>query len=185
MAITHGAIMPSRFILTGAPGAGKTLLIRQLEAIGYDVVEEAATDIITLAQARGLERPWESPGFIADIAALQARRESAPMQSVHRFSDRSIFCTIALAEWLGYAPPSALLASADHLVAAGWFAPRVFLIEQLSTIENTAARRISFAEATRFGALHAAVYRRYGFEVLSIAPAPIADRAAMILGHIG
>jgi predicted ATPase len=33
-----------RCILTGAPGAGKTALVRLLERNGYAVVEEAATD---------------------------------------------------------------------------------------------------------------------------------------------
>jgi predicted ATPase len=35
--------MPS-YILTGPPGAGKTAVLRQLEIIGYAVVEEAATE---------------------------------------------------------------------------------------------------------------------------------------------
>jgi predicted ATPase len=46
-----------RFILTGAPGAGKTAIIRQLELDGFSVVEEAATDIIALEQTRGLAEP--------------------------------------------------------------------------------------------------------------------------------
>ena len=41
-----------KFILTGAPGAGKTAVVRQLELDGFSVVEEAATDIIALEQAR-------------------------------------------------------------------------------------------------------------------------------------
>ena len=32
-----------RFIITGAPGAGKTAIIRQLELDNFGVVEEAAT----------------------------------------------------------------------------------------------------------------------------------------------
>jgi predicted ATPase len=32
-----------RFIMTGAPGAGKTSILRVLESLGYAVVEEAAT----------------------------------------------------------------------------------------------------------------------------------------------
>ena len=32
-----------RFIITGAPGAGKTAILRQLELDGFGVVEEAAT----------------------------------------------------------------------------------------------------------------------------------------------
>ncbi|HYK35716.1 AAA family ATPase [Alloacidobacterium sp.] len=38
-----------RFIITGAPGAGKTAIIRQLELDGFGVVEEAATDVIRSA----------------------------------------------------------------------------------------------------------------------------------------
>jgi predicted ATPase len=37
-----------RYILTGAPGAGKTAIIRQLELDRFSVVEEAATDVIAL-----------------------------------------------------------------------------------------------------------------------------------------
>lgn len=40
-----------RYVLTGAPGAGKTAILRQLEIEGHAVVEEAATDVIALAQA--------------------------------------------------------------------------------------------------------------------------------------
>jgi predicted ATPase len=42
-----------RFIITGAPGAGKTAIIRQLELDGFSVFEEAATDLIAAAQAQG------------------------------------------------------------------------------------------------------------------------------------
>jgi predicted ATPase len=53
-----------RFIITGAPGAGKTAIIRQLELDGFSVVEEAATDVIAAAQARGTAQPWTHPSFI-------------------------------------------------------------------------------------------------------------------------
>lgn len=62
-----------RFILTGTPGAGKTVLLRQLEQDGFGVVEEAATDVIALQQAQGIAEPWTDPGFhgfeIVPIAA--------------------------------------------------------------------------------------------------------------------
>ena len=177
--------MPRRFILTGAPGAGKTALIRQLESLGNEIVEEAATDVIALSQANGIDRPWEQPAFITDIAALQAWREAAPMRSDRRFADRSIFCTLALAEWLGHSVPADLLATAGRLAATGWFERRVFFVDQLGFIENTEARRISFEEATRFGAVHQAVYQRYGFELTWIAPAPIPERAEGILAAAG
>ena len=42
-----------RFVLTGMPGSGKTVLLRRMETLGYAVVEEAATDVIALEDARG------------------------------------------------------------------------------------------------------------------------------------
>ena len=39
-----------RFIITGAPGAGKTAIVRQLELDGFSVVEEAATDVIAVGR---------------------------------------------------------------------------------------------------------------------------------------
>jgi predicted ATPase len=50
-----------RFIVTGAPGAGKTAIIRQLELDEFGVVEEAATDVIAAAQAQGTLEPCCSP----------------------------------------------------------------------------------------------------------------------------
>ena len=49
--------MPS-YVLTGAPGAGKTAILRLLEVSGYPVVEEAATDVIALGNALGRAEPW-------------------------------------------------------------------------------------------------------------------------------
>lgn len=64
--------MPN-YVLTGAPGAGKTAIVRQLEVDGYPVVAEAATDVIALGQPE----PWTRHGFIDKIVELQRRRESA------------------------------------------------------------------------------------------------------------
>jgi len=62
-----------RFILTGTPGAGKTTILRQLEIEGFDVVEEAATNVIALEQAKGVAEPWLQGGFL-DMVDLQRRR---------------------------------------------------------------------------------------------------------------
>ena len=62
------------FILTGAPGSGKTAIIRQLELDGFSVVEEAATDVIALEQARGVAEPWKQPSFIDSKASSPDER---------------------------------------------------------------------------------------------------------------
>ena len=64
-----------RYIITGAPGAGKTAIIRELEVEGFSVVEEAATDLIALWQAKGIAEPWMRADFIEAVVGLQEARE--------------------------------------------------------------------------------------------------------------
>src|ERR1051326_6334190 len=99
----------SRFIIPGAPGAGKTAIIRQLELDGFGVVEEAATDIAASGIAEGRE-PWMRPEFIDEIARLQRDREMRASPADIQFHDRCVVCTAALAVHLGY-PFSAFLES--------------------------------------------------------------------------
>jgi predicted ATPase len=53
-----------RYIMTGAPGAGKTSILATLRARGYAVVNEAATDVIARELACGREHPGVGIGFI-------------------------------------------------------------------------------------------------------------------------
>ena len=91
-----------RYIVTGAPGAGKTAVIQQLEIDGFAVVEEAATDVIALWQAKGIAEPWTHPEFIDAIVGLQQSRERQSAFATHpiQFHDRSVVCTAALADYL-------------------------------------------------------------------------------------
>jgi predicted ATPase len=101
-----------RYILTGAPGAGKTSILRLLAADGYAVVDEAATAVIAVALARGEAEPWTRPAFIDEILGLQRRREAEAAVSGAdiRVFDRSPVCTHALARYLGRPVPAALVA---------------------------------------------------------------------------
>lgn len=88
--------MPA-YILTGAPGSGKTAVLRLLETLGYPVVEEAATDVIALANALGCEEPWCDPGFIGNQGFIQptaARRitfeDSLAFEQVHEQTYRDL-----------------------------------------------------------------------------------------------
>ena len=171
-----------RFILTGAPGAGKTVLIRELERLRYPIVEEAATDVIALEQARGNPRPHEQPDFIDKITRLQLQRLQSAPEAPLQFHDRSVICTAALAEFLGV-PIPALLERAI-MEAREIFEPRVFFVRLLGFMHNTEARRISFEQSQQFEAVHETVYRRYGFELQYVQPADIDERIRAILASI-
>ncbi len=168
-----------RFILTGAPGSGKTAILRQLEQDGFGVVEEAATDVIALEQAKGVEEPWTRPVFIDEVVALQARRRACLAEEV-QLHDRAAFCTAALADFLGYPPSDTLRRELELLKREAFYARRVFFVEGLGFVTPSAARRISLEEARRFEALHERTYRAHGFEPVLIGPRSVLDRAAAI-----
>lgn len=172
-----------RFILTGAPGAGKTSIINALAAMGHSIVLEAATDVIAAENRLGNAQPWRSPDFIDKIIALQRQRElqSASEDFAIQFHDRSPFCTHALAAFLGFAPSAALLEEMERVERKRIFQNRVFFIENLGFVEPTQARRISFEDALVFERVHRETYRSFGHDCVSIAAAPVSERARQIL----
>jgi predicted ATPase len=186
-----------RYVLTGAPGAGKTSVLRALEELGFLVTEEAATDVITAEQQRGIEEPWEDDNFIDKIVTLQRQRTTGAGPGARagavagasagagvQVHDRSVLCTLALARFLGRPVTPLLAAEVDRVARERVQEREVFLIRPIGFVERTAARRISYEASLAFERLHEAVYREHGFEIVDIAPGAVAERAATIAGHI-
>jgi predicted ATPase len=175
-----------RFILTGAPGSGKTAILRHLEMEGFGVVEEAATDLIALRQSQGIAEPWTVPRFVEDISDLQMRRlgRASSEPGAVQFHDRSVVCTLALARYLDLPEPASLTGAVERIVRDRTFEKIIFLVRPLGFITPTAARRISYDESLRFGQMHEEAYRALGFDLVCIEPGPVAGRAAAILTAI-
>lgn len=171
-----------RYILTGAPGAGKTVVLRQLELEGFGVVEEAATDLIALRQAEGISEPWTEPSFLDAVAELQRSRQmrTAAEPVAIQFHDRSAVCTAALAAFLQMPVTAALAGELDRIRTERIFARQVFFLRGLGFIAKTEARRISFEDALRFERMHEEAYRNSGFEIVWIEPRTPHERAATI-----
>jgi predicted ATPase len=170
-----------RYILTGTPGCGKTSIIRSLEAAGYLVVEEAATDIIALRQAQGIAEPWTHPSFIDDITNLQKLRQMriADVAKV-QFYDRSPLCTYALSAWLGFPISKTLADEMERISRAQIYQKQLFFIENLGFCEPSAARKITFEDSLKFEKVHEETYRSFGYECIRIAPSDLAARIEQI-----
>jgi predicted ATPase len=170
------------YILTGAPGAGKTAILRLLEASGYPVVEEAATDVIALGNALDRAEPWHDRDFIDKVITLQRQRQGSVQaaKGTTVFFDRSPVCTLALSRYLGFTTSRVLDGEVSRVVAAGIYEPMVFFIRNQGFVQPTAARQISFEDSLAFEWLHEQVYRDLGFQLAEVPAGPLADRVALI-----
>jgi predicted ATPase len=175
-----------RFILTGAPGAGKTAILRQLELDGFSVVEEAATDVIAVAQGQGTMEPWTDPSFLDAVARLQRDRQiraAHPPDEV-QFHDRCVVCTAALAAYLGYRLSPFLLSELERVKKDRIYKNRVFFIRNLGFVTPSDARRISYEETVRFEKIHQQTYRGFGFELVFVEPGSVVERVERIKAEV-
>jgi len=176
-----------RFIITGAPGSGKTAIIRQLELDGFSVVEEAATDVIAVEQARGVLEPWTEPSFVDLVADLQRARQirASHQPDEIQFHDRCVVCTAALAVYLGRTFSPFLTTELERIKREAIYQDRVFFVRNLGFITPTDARRISFEETLRFEKIHEETYRNLGFELVPVERAGLTERVNTIKAAIG
>lgn len=173
-----------RYVLTGAPGAGKTSIADELRRRGYPVVAEAATDVITAGQARGVAEPWSEPDFVEAVVRLQRSRQAGACGPVQVY-DRSPLCTLALARFLGRPVGAVLAAEVERTAREGIYQRQVFLVRPLGFVTPTAARRISYTESLEFAAVHAEVYVEHGYELVAVPPGPVERRAAAVVAYLG
>ncbi|MER7417092.1 AAA family ATPase [Micromonospora peucetia] len=174
-----------RYVLTGAPGAGKTTLADALRRRGWSVVAEAATDVIAAEQARGVAEPWGGAGFVDAVARLQReRREASEASGAVQVHDRSPLCTLALARYLGRPPGHALIDEVEQVLRDGAYQRQVFMVQPLGFVTATDARRISYAESLAFARVHEEVYRRHGHRLIVVPPAPVRTRVALVEAHL-
>lgn len=176
---------PRRYVLTGAPGAGKSTLIEALHHRGHVTVREATTNLIAERQAQGHAAPWNDTDFVDAVAALQHHRQvGADVRQPVQFYDRSPLCTLALARHLGRPIGPALTAEVDRITRERTYQRLVFLISPLGFIRHTAARQISYADALAFARLHREVYEQHGHQLVEVPAGPARTRLALIEEHV-
>jgi predicted ATPase len=137
--------------------------------------------------AQGIAHPHLESSFIDDILALQLARQAradAFADEVVLF-DRSPICTLALAEFLGIAPPPALTEELARIEREGVYERQVLFIENLGFIANTEVRRISFEDTLKFEAVHRAVYQQLGYALIGIPAGDVERRYEVVRRYLG
>jgi predicted ATPase len=181
-----------RYVVTGAPGAGKTSVLEALEAQGFLVIPEAATELIAREQSRGVVEPWWSSGFVDRVARRQIEHVEQADRANHaehaeaelQLLDRSLVCTLALERYLDL-PPSPLLATAlDAMLHDETYQRDVFFVRLLPFVVPSAVRRITYQEAVEFEQVHEQTYLELGSRLIDVPPGPVAERAELIRSRV-
>lgn len=166
--------MTKKYILTGAPGSGKSSTLLELESRGEYIIREAAEDVIKLEKKRGIETPWEEPDFQRKILHLQLKREAGIPSSLERvFIDRGVL------DGLAYTQPRTEISREIQWVSHAY--EGVFLIENIGSIERNGIRRETYDEALELEKKLTEIYLMAGYRIIKIPSAPVKDRAETIL----
>lgn len=171
--------MTNKIALTGAPGSGKSSIIKELEYTWKErTIAEAAEDIIKYLQAKGNPRPWELPDFQDRILKLQLQRESQIENLEERvFIDRGILDGLAYYQIQGKTPSEEMKKAIEDI--KGRY-KKVFLIELGDNCQKTEVRREDIEQAKTLQELQYKNYTQAGYKVERIPYLGIEERAKLI-----
>ena len=171
-----------RVVITGAPGTGKTTLLKSIESRGYRVLPEMARALIReqlAAQSKLL--PWENhAGFGEKLFERQVAQYHQAPAGLTTFYDRGI------PDNLGYLRRDGI-PNADLEEAARQYPyfPYVYFTPPWPEIYDRDAERRE--DLPLMQAIHQAledIYRHYGYQLIEVPKLPPAQRADFILHHM-
>jgi predicted ATPase len=169
---------PLLFVLTGAPGSGKTAILSRLGR-GFRCVEEPARDVLAEQRATGGRGTWDQDASLFVHLLLQRsieNFETARRSGTTVIFDRGIPDCVAYAVRADVDPGPSLKAAEEFR-----YRPRVFLCEPWSEIYVTDEERVmSFDQTVSFHEAIVAAYEGAGYVLVDVPKGSVANRAAFI-----
>jgi predicted ATPase len=166
------------YLLTGAPGTGKTAVLAGLGP-GIRCLAEPAREI--LAEQRsigGVGTPDRDPTLFVDLLLQRSvdNHEAAQAWEGPTVFDRGVPDCVAYAIWLGVDPTPSLLASKRYR-----YNGEAMLLEPWEDIYTTDDERtMSFADIVGFHAILTDAYERSGYALVQVPRGSLEHRAAFV-----
>lgn len=175
-----------RFIaLTGGPGSGKSTLIEALKQAGFAASAEAGRGIIRDQMAiGGRALPWSDPMAFAELMLSWEMRSyhTAERRTGPVFFDRGVPDVVGYLRLMNLPVPEYVTKAAETFR----YNRRVFIAPPWEEIfQKDQERKQDFAEAVRTYEAMVAVYGAFGYVLMEIPQASVAERVGFVLRNAG
>lgn len=168
-----------KVLITGGPSIGKTTVLEILASRGFQIVPEAARQIIDEERAKGSDiLPWKNiRTFQEHVVRRQLELESNVVGDVV-FIDRGIVDSVAYCALNNVQVPPEV-----ELYGRGRY-EKVFVLDSLGSYELDGVRSRSFEDAEKIHEYIQDAYRSFGYELISVPVMSPEERADFILAHV-
>lgn len=168
------------YIFTGGPGAGKTSLLNELEARGYQCIPEVARTIIQeQVSDAGDALPWADTGKYAELMLIRSIRDFRGNSTLTTpcLFDRGIPDTLAYCTLVGQEMNKELVNEA----LSYRYNPIVFILPPWQEIYHTdSERKQDFQLAVETFRRIEETYSMLGYELIQVPRLPVSQRADFV-----
>jgi predicted ATPase len=167
-------------VITGAPGSGKTPIVRALAASGFAGVDEPARAVIAEQRAMsGTDVYDRDPEAFLDLMLARSIRDYEASTS----ADCAVFFDRGIPDLIGYARLFDIDTTAALNAAQGnRYNDVVFALPSWRDIYTTDRdRRMTFEQAEAFGLMVRDIYVELGYSLVDVPRGTVAERAKFIL----
>ena len=172
--------MNQKYIITGAPGTGKTSIINELKQRGFNCIDENSREIIAEQMiTRGEILPWKNQiAFENKVANMRKQQYLSSPKNCICFFDRSVL------DCLAYLRLSNLYATSEiikHIEECSFNKTTFYTPIWQEIYVNDTERKEDIQKAQEIQTNIINVYKSKGYKLISVPKISIAERANFII----
>jgi len=168
-----------RVVITGAPGSGKSTLIKVLSEMGYQTFTEVSRSLIEKGMVAPIRQPEPNPGrFLGRVVSQRIDQHWAWNGSQLAFYDRGLPDSLAYLKYMKKEVPGWLT---DIIKEHPYHHKVVFLPPWKKIFRQDHVRKEPFEETLLLHQLLREVYSALDYQIFELPECPVQERAELLL----